>query len=283
MVEDSAGLRRVLTRQLTAAGYRVLAVENARAAIEQIETPEVIPLPLTDIVMPGGMNGHELARVAVQLRPNLKTLLTTGFSDMAGRRCGAVEHPHSAQAISQGRAVASGTRRAERVTRLLLHCRMRVPDRPPCCDAVTAFHTMVEGARSSIIANGSVMTAAVEIRRQLQGRANVAGSRCMILSRIGQGNDVASDKLPQRIVLLCVQNGVELSYRHWRYGQDCFRNRISFLYRKYDGSPGSASVAHQQAISAHLTRVEISPQTSRQPPHRGGRIALPLAGIVLGA
>jgi CheY-like chemotaxis protein len=83
VVEDSAGLRRVLTRQLTAAGYRVLAVENARTAIEHIETPEVIDLLLTDIVMPGGMNGHELARVAVQLRPNLKTLLTTGFSDMA--------------------------------------------------------------------------------------------------------------------------------------------------------------------------------------------------------
>jgi DNA-binding NtrC family response regulator len=58
-------------------------VENARTAIEHIETPEVIDLLLTDIVMPGGMNGHELARVAVQLRPNLKTLLTTGFSDMA--------------------------------------------------------------------------------------------------------------------------------------------------------------------------------------------------------
>ncbi|HUD59390.1 MAG TPA: ATP-binding protein [Acetobacteraceae bacterium] len=83
VVEDSAGLRRVLTRQLTAAGYSVLAVENARTAIEHIETPEVIDLLLTDIVMPGGMNGHELARVAVQLRPNLKTLLTTGFSDMA--------------------------------------------------------------------------------------------------------------------------------------------------------------------------------------------------------
>jgi signal transduction histidine kinase len=81
-VEDSAGLRQVLARQLTAAGYRVLQAENARAALDQIESNAVIDLLLTDIVMPGGMNGYELARAAAQLRPELKTLLTTGFADM---------------------------------------------------------------------------------------------------------------------------------------------------------------------------------------------------------
>lgn len=82
-VEDSDGLRQVLTRQLTAAGYQVLEADNAQSALQQIETHATIDLLLTDIVMPGGMNGRELARVAVQLRPNLKTLLTTGFSEIA--------------------------------------------------------------------------------------------------------------------------------------------------------------------------------------------------------
>ncbi len=82
VVEDSAGLRQVLVRQLTHAGYRVLEADNARAALERIETDTRIDLLLTDIVMPGGMNGHELARIAVQLQPKLKILLTTGFSDM---------------------------------------------------------------------------------------------------------------------------------------------------------------------------------------------------------
>jgi signal transduction histidine kinase len=83
VVEDSAGLRQVLIRQLTAAGYRVLEADNARAALDSIEAHTAIDLLLTDIVMPGGINGHELARIAVQLQPKLKMLLTTGFSEMA--------------------------------------------------------------------------------------------------------------------------------------------------------------------------------------------------------
>ncbi len=91
-VEDSYGLRQVLARQLTGAGYHVLEASNGRAALDLVETHGSIDLLLTDIVMPGGMNGHELARVAVQLRPNLKTLLTTGFSDTAN--AGAVAPSH---------------------------------------------------------------------------------------------------------------------------------------------------------------------------------------------
>ena len=82
MVEDSAGLRQVLFRQLSAAGYRVLEAAEGRAARETIESNEAIDLLLTDIVMPGGINGHELVAAAVQLRPGLKTLLTSGFSDL---------------------------------------------------------------------------------------------------------------------------------------------------------------------------------------------------------
>jgi CheY-like chemotaxis protein len=80
-VEDSASLRQILTRQLISAGYRVLEADNARLALETIDSEVAIDLLLTDIVMPGGMNGHELAHAATLRRPNLKTLLTTGFSD----------------------------------------------------------------------------------------------------------------------------------------------------------------------------------------------------------
>jgi signal transduction histidine kinase len=81
-VEDSAGLRQILVRQLTSAGYRVLEAGNARLALETIDSGADIDLLLTDIVMPGGMSGHELARIAMLRRPDLKTLLTTGFSDV---------------------------------------------------------------------------------------------------------------------------------------------------------------------------------------------------------
>ena len=82
-VEDNAVLRQVLVRQLDAAGYRVIEADNARAALDTIESGREIDLLFTDIVMPGGMNGHELTRLATLLRPDLKILLTSGFSDMA--------------------------------------------------------------------------------------------------------------------------------------------------------------------------------------------------------
>ena len=46
-----------------------------------VDGPEPIHLLLTDIVMPGEMDGRELARIAVARRPLMKVLLTSGFPD----------------------------------------------------------------------------------------------------------------------------------------------------------------------------------------------------------
>jgi signal transduction histidine kinase len=80
-VEDNAGLRRVLVRQLTLAGYRTVEAATAREALIVLQDEAAIDLLLTDIVMPGGMNGYELARIATGLRPGLKIMLTSGFSE----------------------------------------------------------------------------------------------------------------------------------------------------------------------------------------------------------
>jgi PAS domain S-box-containing protein len=81
VVEDNAGLRRIVVRQLGEAGYRVLEAPDAEAALTIIESPEPIHLLLTDVVMPGAMDGRDLARVATARRPSLRTLLTSGFPD----------------------------------------------------------------------------------------------------------------------------------------------------------------------------------------------------------
>jgi PAS domain S-box-containing protein len=81
VVEDNAGLRRIVMRQLRDAGYRVLEAADAEAAMEIIDSSEPIDLVLTDIVMPGAMDGRDLARVAVARRPDVRTLLTSGFPD----------------------------------------------------------------------------------------------------------------------------------------------------------------------------------------------------------
>jgi two-component system CheB/CheR fusion protein len=80
VVEDNPALRRVVTRQLGELGYRVLAAENAAAGLELLDR-QSIDLLLTDIVMPGGINGRELARRARQRWPDIKIVFTSGFSE----------------------------------------------------------------------------------------------------------------------------------------------------------------------------------------------------------
>jgi nitrogen-specific signal transduction histidine kinase/CheY-like chemotaxis protein len=90
VVEDNAKLRPVVVRQLTDLGYRVIAAEDAPQALETIAGSQPIDLIFTDIVMPGGMNGLDLAREAASRRPQLKVILTSGFPQT---RMGAVA-PH---------------------------------------------------------------------------------------------------------------------------------------------------------------------------------------------
>ncbi|KAB2866712.1 MAG: PAS domain-containing protein, partial [Bauldia sp.] len=79
-VEDNPGLRRVVVRQLKELGYRVLEAEDGPAALKILDG-EAVDLLFTDIVMPGGLNGYELARTARDRRPGLKVVLTSGFPE----------------------------------------------------------------------------------------------------------------------------------------------------------------------------------------------------------
>src|SRR6266481_921894 len=80
VVEDNAALRRVVMRQLGELGYRVRDAENAAEGLQVMEK-ESIDLLLTDVVMPRGTNGRELARRARQRWPGLKVVFTSGFSE----------------------------------------------------------------------------------------------------------------------------------------------------------------------------------------------------------
>lgn len=80
VVEDNDALRNVVARQLKELGYRVLEAGDAARAFALLEQ-ERVDLLLTDVVMPGGTSGAELARTAVERRPSLKVALTSGFPD----------------------------------------------------------------------------------------------------------------------------------------------------------------------------------------------------------
>ncbi|MBU8547150.1 MULTISPECIES: PAS domain S-box protein [Roseomonadaceae] len=83
LVEDSPALRETATNQLQRLGYKVTAVEDGEAALAALERPEPVDLLFTDIVMPGRLNGYQLARLAVALRPGLRVLFTSGDHDLA--------------------------------------------------------------------------------------------------------------------------------------------------------------------------------------------------------
>jgi CheY-like chemotaxis protein len=82
-VEDNPGLRRILIKQLEDLGYQVLEAENAQSAMEILKREPRIDLLFTDIVLPGGVNGSELARMAEAMRSDLKVLFTSGFPEAA--------------------------------------------------------------------------------------------------------------------------------------------------------------------------------------------------------
>jgi CheY-like chemotaxis protein len=80
VVEDDGMVRAHTGAQLAALGYVVVAAENATEAMARAEDGLVPDLLFTDIVMPGGMNGFELAERLRERWPRLRVLYTSGFA-----------------------------------------------------------------------------------------------------------------------------------------------------------------------------------------------------------
>jgi PAS domain S-box-containing protein len=83
LVEDNASVRATAAMQLASLGYRVIEAADAAAALAILDQGQAIDLLFTDMVMPGGMTGVQLAREARERRPELKVLFTSGFIDAA--------------------------------------------------------------------------------------------------------------------------------------------------------------------------------------------------------
>ncbi|HTV87446.1 MAG TPA: response regulator [Stellaceae bacterium] len=98
VVEDNKGVRRVVARQLHELGYRVIESEHAAEALAALER-ETIDLMFSDIVMPGGITGVELARLAQERQPGLKILLSSGFPD--ARSTGSANFPSDLPLLSK--------------------------------------------------------------------------------------------------------------------------------------------------------------------------------------
>lgn len=86
VVEDDARVRRVTAARLRSLGYEVIEADNGAAAFLLLAAHPKIAMIFTDVVMPGGMNGDELAEAALTAKPDLKVLFTSGYAEPAVAR-----------------------------------------------------------------------------------------------------------------------------------------------------------------------------------------------------
>jgi signal transduction histidine kinase/CheY-like chemotaxis protein len=85
-VEDDAIVRDFVTQQLQALGYKTIAASNATEALKEVRSGLPIDLVFTDIVMPGSTDGWKLAEFIRQMRPGIKVVYTTGYSDVSSEQ-----------------------------------------------------------------------------------------------------------------------------------------------------------------------------------------------------
>jgi signal transduction histidine kinase len=81
LVDDNQVLMTVTMRNLTALGYKVVPARDAQSALAILASEAAVDLLFTDVVMPGGLSGPELAEAARRLRPALRVLFTTGYAE----------------------------------------------------------------------------------------------------------------------------------------------------------------------------------------------------------
>jgi PAS domain S-box-containing protein len=80
IVEDDPDVRAVAARHLGDMGYHLLEAAGSADALALVASEEPIHLLFTDVVLPGGMSGRELAEEARRRRPDLRVLLTSGYT-----------------------------------------------------------------------------------------------------------------------------------------------------------------------------------------------------------
>ena len=83
VVDDEVVLRMLMLDVLQESGYRALEAMNGPSALKILESDQRIDLLVTDVGLPGGMNGRQIADAARRTRPDLKVLFITGYAENA--------------------------------------------------------------------------------------------------------------------------------------------------------------------------------------------------------
>ncbi len=113
VVEDDSAVLEMAVAMFEALGYRVLTAEDGPKALAQLRSRRRIDLLFTDVVMPGGLSGIDLARKARDLRPGIGVLLTSGYLGSAtpagGDEFPLIDKPYERSALAtKVRAILDG-------------------------------------------------------------------------------------------------------------------------------------------------------------------------------
>jgi CheY-like chemotaxis protein len=83
VIDDEVALLAIIADVLEENGFKVLTVADGPAGLEVLRSDEPIDVLITDIRLPKGMNGREVAEAALLVRPQLKILFMTGYAGSA--------------------------------------------------------------------------------------------------------------------------------------------------------------------------------------------------------
>ncbi|MCQ8278488.1 response regulator [Acetobacteraceae bacterium KSS8] len=91
VVDDESGVRILITEVLEELGYVAIEAADGAAGLKVLQSDARVDLLVTDVGLPGGMNGRQVADAARLLRPELKILFVTGYAENAVARSGYLE------------------------------------------------------------------------------------------------------------------------------------------------------------------------------------------------
>jgi CheY-like chemotaxis protein len=83
VVEDEASVRALTVQSLRSLGYRTLEADNAYDALRLVEENPDLQMVMSDVVMPGDLDGLELAKTVHARRPDIALLIVSGYTDHA--------------------------------------------------------------------------------------------------------------------------------------------------------------------------------------------------------
>jgi CheY-like chemotaxis protein len=115
VIDDEPTVRMLVTDALSDLGHACLEAGDGPSGLKFLQSDASIDLLITDVGLPGGMNGRQIAEAARRLRPNLQVLFITGYAENAVLNHGHIEH--GMEVLTKPFAVDDLIRR---VSRLLL-------------------------------------------------------------------------------------------------------------------------------------------------------------------